>query len=659
MLSGLCFVLLLPVVMMGAEPATKDGEPEIPRTHMVADAGIIGVAITNLGYVGNGFTDPSQPSGEYPLHSNVEHLFMGGIWVGARTISGTVHVSVGAQDVSNLQAGDEVREFVNTIDRVREWSNLQNSNNYHPDALATEHIECSFNDTDVVEIINHTPLGLKVILRALSWNSPYADDFVILDYHIINVSGSELQDVYVGYWNDTTVGNTQITNPYPGHVGAGWNYYDDVNGGWRPGDVEGDDDIWMMWEHDDDGDDSMATSWIGTRLLGATPAPESGIDEESGEPMPTASYNSWRFRDVPDIDDWYLPEGEQELQPGKYQVLSNGDFDVDPPDTQEPHFSVPSDWMGLLSTGPFPYLAADDTLHVTFAIVCGADSLSLLENSKVAQLAYDDGFTIPGGPPSPRLSARYDDNTIELVWTPGDSLGVDDTGETYVLPNDHPDRSPEHHISQVSAKNDFQGYRVYRFQGTTFTATPYEQATLVAQFDKIDGVGFDTGLPPLDADGNRRFVDDALLDGFPYWYSIVSFSAPDLDSGLPEFQSGFNENAMLLYPGPGPSSSADGPGVGVFPNPYRAGSHFDDRLGEIETGRKIWFTNLPERCTIKVFNLAGDLVKTLSHDDPFQGMEAWDILSNAPRAISSGLYIFVVEDLSSGDIQRGKLVIIK
>ncbi len=79
---------------------------------------------------------------------------------------------------------------------------------------------------------------MKVVLRALSWGNPYADDFVILDYRIINISGTELRNLYVGYWNDTTVGNTQITNPYDSASGQGWNYYDDVNGGWRPGDVE-------------------------------------------------------------------------------------------------------------------------------------------------------------------------------------------------------------------------------------------------------------------------------------------------------------------------------------------------------------------------------------------------------------------------------------
>ena len=108
-----------------------------------------------------------------------------------------------------------------------------------------------------------------------------------------------------------------------------------------------------------------------------------------------------------------------------------------------------------------------------------------------------------------------------------------------------------------------------------------------------------------------------------------------------------------------PASAAQG-GVTVAPNPYRAGSYFDNpAVGEVELGRRIWFLNLPARCTVKIFTVAGDLVKTLHHDDPLDGKIAWDVLSDYERAIASGLYVYVVENLDTGEIQRGKLVIIK
>ncbi len=627
---------------------------------MFTQVGIIGVAVTNLGYVGNGFSTPHQPSCEYPLNSNVEHMFLAGLWVGALAPDGTIHVSTGAQDAANLVDGDDMREFVDAEgEPVHVWTNSQNppeGMRFHEDALATQHIQVVFDDYADVASGSHEPLGLKVILRALAWGNPYADDFVILDYAIINISGNVLRDVYVGLWTDTTVGNTTINDPYDPQAPVDWDFYDDNNGGWGPADwvpdperytPAADPDIWMMWERDDDGDDNMATSWVGTRFLGIVPAAEPAVD------VPPVSYNAWRFRYVPDYDDVY--EEDQELHPGKYQIMSNGDFDVG--ETQDENFEITSDWVCLLSTGPVPFLAPDDTIRATFAIVCGPDSTGLLANSKVAQLAYDQGFSLAAGPPSPVLDVAYDDNTVLLKWAPGDSVDAD-TGE--VLPADDPRRSPEYHISDVTNKMDFQGYRVYRFQGETITEDPYTLATLVAQYDKIDGIGFDTGLPPVDASGRRVFSDDHLLDGFPYWFSITSFSAPDLEEGLPEFQSGFNENSVLVYPGTSPATSRNQRRIGVFPNPYRAGSYFDAEHGQVELGRKIWFTGLPVKCRIQVFNLAGDVVKTLYHHDAVFGQEPWDILSEPKRAIATGLYVYVVEDLNPPyEIQRGKLVIIK
>ncbi len=645
------------------------GDPGDIFKSRYTNKGELGLTITNLGYVGNGFDPLTRlPSGRYPLNSKVEHLFMGGVWVGAVAPDGSIRVSTGAQDASTLQAGDEIREFRNYFNQgdpedptdewldpdnfLYIWSNSQNADNYHPDALATQQFRVVMDDYANIESGNHTPLGLKIILRAMTWSQSYANDFVILDYAIVNVSGSELRDVYVGFWNDTTVGNVENSSPYvsPNQ----WNYYDDVNGAWGPEQwvgpghaPSGDPDIWMMWERDDDGDDGLATSWIGCRLLGTRPEV---TPEPSQQPV---SYNAWRFRHVPAEDDEYTEETDPDVVlPGKYQLMANGDFDVG--ETQEDDFTIATDWMGLLSTGPFPFLAPEDTLRVTFAMVAGADSLSLLANSKVAQLAYSNNFSIPAGPPSPNLEFAFDDNSVILRWAPGDSLDL----EGNPLPIDSPLRSPEHHISEITANEDFQGYIIYRYRGEVIEGQSEEVADIVAQLDIIDGKGFDTGLPPLNEDGMREFVDTDLLDGFAYYYSVVSYSAPDEEAGLPGFFSGFNENSARVYPGPAPSVSPAVRQVGVYPNPYRTGSLFESRVGN--TGeRKIWFTGLPARCRIQIFNLVGEVLKTIDHDNPVLGQVSWNVLTDTGRAAATGLYIYVVEDLDTGEIQRGKLVIIK
>ena len=663
-----CLPLLL---MLCAGPAAaQEDNPSVPITHIYTDAGLLGLAVNNLGYFGTAFSNKCMPSAEYYLNSHTEHIYRGGIWVGARDSDGSLRVSTGAQDANGLVAGDEIREFENwfVVDETPKgpvkksfnaWSNEQNADNFDGRALATQHLEFAFKDNARIESGNHVPLGLEVQMRVLAWGPKHADDFVILDYAIINnntATQKELRDLYIGLWVDTTVGNTEQTTPYDPQAPVRWNFNDDLNGAWGASGyvpeeytVPGDPNIWMAYEHDDDGEEGLATSWIGYRLLGTSQEPQ---PEPGKNPV---SYNSWRFRGVPDRDDSYPdPDDPDVVLPGKYQVMSNGAFTVG--ETQDTDYSRASNWVGLLTTGPFPFLAANDTLRMTFAIVAGDDSVSILENSKIAQVAYNNGFSIPAGPPSPRMGFSIRDNSVSITWAPGDSLDADTSED---LPLDDPRRSPEHHISEITGREHFQGYRIYRFRGETIPGDPFVVSDLVAQFDVVDGIGFDTGLPPLNEDGLREFVDTNLLDGFPYWYSVTSFSAPNYQDGLPEFESGYYSNGKLVYPGPAPAGADNPRSVGVYPNPYRAGSLFDNRR-DAELGRKIWFTGLPARCRIQVFTLVGDVVHTLEHDDPSSGQEPWDpMLTEHGRAVATGLYVYAVENLDTGEIQRGKLVIIK
>ena len=60
--------------------------------------------------------------------------------------------------------------------------------------------------------------------------------------------------------------------------------------------------------------------------------------------------------------------------------------------TPDGDFTRPGNWNGLLSAGPFGPLATGESLTVTFAVVCGADSLAVLEHAAAVQAFYDSGF---------------------------------------------------------------------------------------------------------------------------------------------------------------------------------------------------------------------------------------------------------------------------
>jgi hypothetical protein len=178
----------------------------------------------------------------------------------------------------------------------------------------------------------------------------------------------------------------------------------------------------------------------------------------------------------------------------------------------------------------------------------------------------------------------------------------------------------------------------------------------------------------LFAIGRYSFVDKNVLNGFPYFYSIVPVSVvpgntPEDDivlSGTPGAT-----NSQVVYPRADAQTGQDK--VFVVPNPYHAGAQWDLVPREEDpTGTKVMFHNLPlTKGTIHIFTLAGDLVQNIPFDgvppsdlqfgrDPVtegQGEVGWNLISRNGQSIVSGIYLFSVDtDLGQ---QVGKFVIIK
>jgi len=86
--------------------------------------------------------------------------------------------------------------------------------------------------------------------------------------------------------------------------------------------------------------------------------------------------------------------------------------------------------------------------------------------------------------------------------------------------------------------------------------------------------------------------------------------------------------------------------IKVWPNPY-FGFNPEERTS---LERKVTFTHLPEgdgTATIRIFNLSGQLVKKLDHNDGTQ-YEVWDLTNNFSVPVTSGMYIAHIST-SKGD----------
>ncbi|MBI4810885.1 MAG: hypothetical protein HY800_05485, partial [Ignavibacteriales bacterium] len=117
--------------------------------------GSIGLTITNFGTIGTrNYFWPDQPSCEYPRGSRIEHIYQGGIWVGA--IRGDqILVSTGASDRttrSSLQHLIDGYEFNSALgDSILELSTLTDerplTSQFSPIAISHQDFIADYTDT--------------------------------------------------------------------------------------------------------------------------------------------------------------------------------------------------------------------------------------------------------------------------------------------------------------------------------------------------------------------------------------------------------------------------------------------------------------------------------------------------------------------------------
>jgi len=78
--------------------------------------------------------------------------------------------------------------------------------------------------------------------------------------------------------------------------------------------------------------------------------------------------------------------------------------------------------------------------------------------------------------------------------------------------------------------------------------------------------------------------------------------------------------------------------VGVYPNPYYAFNNAEPS----KFNKFITFNNLPQNATIRIFNVAGQLVRTLTKNSPDQFLR-WNLSNQNNYPVASGMYIAYVD----------------
>jgi hypothetical protein len=634
----------------------------------------IQLTVTNYGTIGKGYCG-TQPSCMYPKGSGIENLWLGGIWVGGYK-NGSIHVSTGAIDVSGAirQEGFEFSNAPGSI--ITERSSNITSPYYSPYAISHQDFVCEYYDTSLTGIQNHLPLGIKVLLESYAYDLNFANYFVILNYKIVNIGyngdNSNIDSIYLGLWQDCVVRNINVT---PG-CNAGTSFYSKGANGY-------DSAYRIGYQYDYNGDPGFTDNYCGIVLLGVNPK------DTTERTNFRTHYTTWQYKNT--TDPLYFSPTDDNARFSKLKGFFNSTtvWNTTINDYTRLHAG---NRLFLMSYGPFRKKDGSaftlrysiDTANIVFAVVCakkyGTDPTTwdstyqrkyLYSNVAWAQRAFDNGYKLPAPPDIPILRTEINDRNVTLWWT----------------------NNSEYSKDPISGKYDFEGYKVYR-TNPGFDITPnYDlqtQLKLIADFDSCcNGYFNNTGFKFIKQSNYKTFTGDTnkywykfdfpnQLNGFQYVYTVTAYDKGDSSQNLGSLESSLLSNAKRIVVGTTPKDNSDVE-IGVYPNPYYGSAYWDGTGAKKEVLRKIYFYNLPSKCEISIWTLAGDLVDRFIHDastyigtdiewfrtysDPsvkFSGGEhAWDLITKSDQALATGLYLFTVQDLNSGKIKKGKFLIIK
>jgi len=656
-LFGAGFLLLVSASPAGASPPIEWKKQGFSMRMWMDNKGVFGHQAYN-----EGNSVPTDTLGlEYPIGSGVEHIFGGGIWVGGfLDTSATGNntplklVTTGYEGWSGplyeMYPGNDVADTVWTASKRDSiappgWDAYWGpSFPYSP--VSDKDFYVKYTDYGR-SVAGHVPLKLKVYQNSYAWDDPYADAIIIVEYLIMNEGTKPIDSAYVGWFFEADVGPVSVSQYHTRNFTA-----------YIPGSF---------------------TAYIHNPVdLGSTPVGATLL-------WPQDTTLTYTFA-------WYRGQDSPTPDAVRYDVLSSGIIQPD-------EFPALSDTRFLFAFGPFHIdpisTPGTEPLRIAIAIISGysrtIDHRIVLQNNaaRAKDIYLNRGIRLPPTPPSPplRVSVGFRSVMLDWQWRPGDDsiYGRPNPEANWDTTNDVARRYPSRfmaphppgtdpNIDTTKGGRNFEAYRVWRSENPL---GPEASFTLLAQYDVADdSFEYNSGL-------KYTFLDSNLVRGKTYVYSVTSISIPSLayqtipgpdsmniivEVPVEPLRSSVLTNSTRIDL---PFSVANEVGkVSVVPNPYRTDRDYTLESGGYEglfsqwdeTKRVVKFINLPEVCTIRIFSLSGDLVRTVQHDGRSGvGISRGDVnvplVSESNRALASGIYVFTVD--SNLGTQTGKFVIIR
>ncbi len=329
-----------------------------------------------------------------------------------------------------------------------------------------------------------------------------------------------------------------------------------------------------------------------------------------------AAFLSRTFRDDPDriarlgIYDWEMRFTGSNDNPGV-----NGGYVIEAFTTGMAYWAPFELWRTGVGTPDDP---SDDLRLIPWDIGDGGDSLYYMSNWGTDSIVVDSSV-------SPPDTTFFGNNGYEHSISGGDNdpytdwvywkIPVDGNGDPY-----------------VSGSAGYQVFEDAAIADPTMAAWEYNE---LAVMDRTVLVNWNGGVqPPFNQALPEQGTVFRFLTGKPNAPTDVFSFTTSAPGQL------VNKNESMLD------------AITTVPNPFYLFNDYSKSPGVYV----VKFHHLPTLCTISIYNLAGELVKTIEKNDASTAIADWDVLTDNGLPVASGIYVYVVDAPGYGQ-KVGKMAI--
>jgi hypothetical protein len=413
-----------------------------PPNLFVHDAGSLTLQITNIGQFGNPRNDNLNAGWR-----GAEYLFQSGLWVGAIGADSEAHVSTSIPSEFRpeldrrwtlYESFEGLKNGLRGDDDLDGEINEDFHNGFDDDgdglidedyeAIGQQMFSCVYRD-DTPEAIagnaDHYPLNLLIEQRSFQWATTGIDEFVGIDFEIINNGDQRLKDLYLAFFSDSDAGPPTAPSFWTDDL-VGWAHIDtsvvDPNQSGPCSKVDLEIDTAFMWDARDNGTSITGgdvPGVFGSLFLGHS-TDDTGIRAPQSVGLTTVAWfsSSGQNSDPRDDDE-------------RYRLISSG---------QKPrrNASKPDDYRYVIAAGPFAQLDPGESLVFQTAYVIGDGQIGFRQNAINAQRVFNGVYVDLDEDPNTGIEGK---ERCLRALEPGDEVRWDDPCDTLTTTINH--RRPE------------------------------------------------------------------------------------------------------------------------------------------------------------------------------------------------------------------------